>query len=269
MRRGKWSRKRAAAALAIALFLTGCTMGEDPLSSLVTHQLTVSTDGNGTVSNAWDVWAFPDEPAKPPSRKLQIGGPDALRQRYPGATAPSPAPRPSECDLLVTPRLDAGSLAYAADGGRVLLLDPETAFPVEKTNYRLSSWDGGGPSGTTIDRGHPALRGVPSDGWCDLQFYPLIQGSKTVALDALPVRVEPLVRCIDRPTRLANRAYLFEVSVGKGRLLVCGFNMAQAAERKDPAALFLLDQLVLYALGPSAGPPALLPVEDLQARVKK
>src|SRR5438046_119498 len=86
-------------------------------------------------------------------------------------------------------------------------------FFSEKTNYRLSSWDGGGPSGTIVERDHPALRAMPNDGWCDLQFYPLIQGSKTVLLDSLPAKITPIVRCIDRPNRLANRAYLFEVAV--------------------------------------------------------
>src|SRR5439155_23990209 len=50
-----------------------------------------------------------------------------------------------------------------------------------------------------------------------------IQGSKTVLLNPLPAKIQPLVRCIDRPTRLADRAYLFEVAVGRGKLLVSGF----------------------------------------------
>ena len=79
---------------------------------------------------------------------------------------------------------------------------------------------------------------MPSEGWCDLQFYSLIQGSKPVFLNKLPSKIKPLVRCIDRPTRLQDRAYLFEVAVGAGKLLVSGFNFIRATEAEDPAALF-------------------------------
>jgi hypothetical protein len=135
---------------------------------------------------------------------------------------------------------------------------------VEKTNFRLSSWDGGGPSGTILDAKHPALRAMPSDGWCDLQFYPLIQGSKTILLDPLPAKLRPLVRCIDRPTRLADRAYLFEVAVGRGKLLVSGFNFARAIDSNDPAGIFLFDRLVRYALGPDFTPTTSLPEAALK-----
>ena len=107
---------------------------------------------------------------------------------------------------------------------------------------------------------------MPSDGWCDLQFYPLIQGSKTILLNPLPAKIQPLVRCIDRPTRLADRAYLFEVAVGRGKLLVSGFNFARATDSRDPAGIFLVDHLVRYALGPEFNPVASLPEAALKSK---
>jgi hypothetical protein len=83
------------------------------------------------------------------------------------------------------------------------------------------------------------------------------------------VKVRPLVRCIDRPTRLANRAYLFEATVGRGKLLVSGFNFAQAIDSKDPAGVFVFDQLVRYALGPEFTPEASLPEEALKRKATK
>ena len=236
------------------------------------RRLTLSAelaDANGKTRNAWDLWVFPTELLAEPSRKLRSSEFDTLRNIYPWALEPTPSPEPADTDLLVTTRLGQDTRDFLQAGGRVLLLEPEPAFTVEKTNYRLSSWDGGGPSGTIIDIHHPALRAMPSEGWCDLQFYPLIQGSKTVLLDALPVVIPPLVRCIDRPTRLANRAYLFEVSVGPGKLLVSGFNFAQAIAANDPGGLFLLDQLVHYALGPDFTPEGSLPVEALKLKAAK
>ena len=190
-----------------------------------------------------------------------------LRHGPPAAEGTGPAPPGG--GLLVTARADAATLDFLEQGGRVLLLEPEPFFAVERTRYRLSSWDGGGPTGTVIDTNHPALRGMPSDGWADLHFYPLIQNSKAIFLDPLPSPVHPIIRCIDRFQRLAHRAYLFEAGVGKGRLLVSGFDFAGALRTGDPAAVFLFDRLIAYAAGPEFAPTAAIPLEGLRSRLKK
>ena len=236
------------------------------------ERLTLSaelTDANGKTRNAWDLWVFPTERLVEPPHKVRSNEFDSLRDVYPWALPLILSPMPADTDLLVSTRLGPDTSDYLQAGGRVLLLNPEPAFTVEQTNFRLSSWDGGGPSGTIFDPQHPALRAMPSDGWCDLQFYLLIQGSKSVWLDPLPAKVRPLVRCIDRPTRLANRAYLFEVAVGPGKLLVSGFNFPQAIAARDPGGMFLFDQLVHYALGPDFAPEASLPVEALKGKATK
>jgi hypothetical protein len=168
-------------------------------------------EANGQIENSWNLWVFPRERAEKIPSNVHVAGFGPLRDAYPEAIDHKDGPVPTDTRLLVTTRLDGHVTGYLKDGGRVVLLEPEPAFAVEKTNFRLSSWDGGGPSGTIFDPRHPVLRDMPTDGWCDLQFYPLIQNSKTVLLTALPSKIEPLVRCIDRPTRLADRAYLFEV----------------------------------------------------------
>lgn len=221
-------------------------------------------DSNGRTENSWRIWIFPPDSTATPDKSIAILGFDRLSEIFPNARAISNYTVSTDTDLILTTQLRPGVINYLSAGGSVFLLDPEGTFPVEKTNFRLSSWDGGGPSGTIFDRQHPALRYMPSEGWCDLQFYPLIQGSKSILLNSLPNRIEPLVRCIDRPTRLADRAYLFEVSVGRGKLLVSGFNFAGAIELKDPAAAFLLNQFVRYALGPNFSPLTHLPVETLK-----
>ena len=231
------------------------------------HRLTLTAelvDANSRTKNSWDLWVFPTELLA--GAKLRSSGFDALRKVYPWAPEQTPNLAPADTDLLVTTRLGQDTIDYLKAGGRVFLMEPEPAFNVEKTNFRLSSWDGGGPSGTILDAKHPALRSMPSDGWCDLQFYPLIQGSKTILLNPLPAKIQPLVRCIDRPTRLSDRAYLFEVAVGRGKLLVSGFNFARAIDSRDPAGIFLFDRLVRYALGPDFAPQVSLPEGALRGK---
>ena len=161
--------------------------------------------------------------------------------------------------LLVTTWLDEGIRNYLTAGGRVLLLDPEPAFAVEPTDFRLSSvgWRRSLGHGRQYEASRVTF--LPSDGWCDLQFYGLIQGSKSVLLTPLPTKIEPLIRCIDRPTRLADRAYLFEVCVGRGNLLVSGLGFHRSIAAKDPAGTYLLDQLIRYAMGPEFKPKRRFP----------
>jgi beta-galactosidase len=226
-------------------------------------------DANGKTDNSWNLWVFPTNLLTETSQKLRYSGYDALRKIYPWALERISNSEVADTDLLVTTRIDQDTRDYLKAGGRVLLLEPNPTFTVEKTNFRLSSWDGGGPSGTIFDRTHPALREMPSDGWCDLQFHSVIENSKTVFLNPLPSKVRPLVRCIDRPTRLLDRAYLFEVAAGRGKLLVSGFNFARATDGADPGAAFFFDRLVRYALGPEFAPEASLPESALLGKAPK
>jgi hypothetical protein len=106
--------------------------------------------------------------------------------------------------------------------------------------------------GTVIRRDHPALRAFPHEGWCDLCFYPLLQGAKVVNLKDLPVN--PIVRALDVHTAMRDKAYVFEAKVGAGRLLVSTFNFRRALKSHDPGAEFLLDELVRYALSDAFQP---------------
>jgi hypothetical protein len=227
------------------------------------------SDASGKAENSWNVWVFPRVRTAQGLTNVMVAGFSPLRAIHPETTEYRAGPVPSGIQLLVTTQVDDDIDRYLTDGGRVLLLNPEPSFDVEKTNFRLSSWDGGGPSGTILDPRHPALSEMPTDGWCDLQFYSLIQNSKTILLTSLPVKIEPLVRCIDRPTRLADRAYLFEASVGRGKLMVSSFNFAQAMAASDPAGVFLLDRLIRYGMGGNFNPKAELPLASLRRKAPK
>lgn len=221
------------------------------------------TDTNGTAANSWNLWVFPKNLLKE-SNGIQFHGLETVRANYRWSGVDnSPLSSFDDVKLLVTADLDKNALNYLTQGGRVLLLNPAPVFKVENCNFRPCSWDGGGTLGTIFDARRDPLSAMPSQGWCDLQFYYLIQGAKSVLLDNLPGQIEPLVRCIDRPTRFANRAYLFEATVGKGKLLVSGFDFDQAIKMGDPAGIFFMDCLLRYADGPEFAPSAAIPMEAL------
>jgi hypothetical protein len=196
-------------------------------------------DENGAIVNDWSLWAFPKELFSSSDRKLCFRGFELLRKYYPWAEARPASGKIADCDLLVSSGFDSHVLEYLRDGGRVLLLAPSPAFAVVKTYmFRPASWvlgQRGAHVGTAIEQEHPTMRGMPCEGWCDLQFFGLVQGSTMICLDELPVKIRPIIRSIDLAHRMSNRGYLFEAAVGKGKLLVSGLNFAVALGADDPA----------------------------------
>jgi beta-galactosidase len=219
------------------------------------------TDKNGKCANDWDLWVYPTDRLKPGAQVICSEGPLAIRNLYPWMKEKDG--HRGGCRLLITSRPTASDLGYLESGGRVLLLNPEGVFPTAPSSYRPCWWLGDRDNeskntGTVIDTAHPALRGMPNEGWCDLNFADLLGGSTAIVLNHLPVRVQPIIRCLDAHAELRDKACLFEVNVGRGRLLVSSMNLAAGLKKKDPASIFLLDRLIRYASGSEFSPSATL-----------
>jgi hypothetical protein len=244
------------------------------------------------ISNEWKFWVFPKEwlretehrvavqarltpvvrqypffevlPQSPASHSERLWGPvgtetlDQLNEKPPF--------------LLITSALAAPVLTYLQNGGRVFLLS-EGLFEELETEYRLCYINYSGNNLGTVIRRHPALDAFPHEGFCDLQFYRMlkihdgrssIRNGKTIILEDFPVAVDPLIRSIDRYQYLRDKAYLFELGVGRGKLLVSTLNFFptlnvwtfEKVDFSGPECLFLFDQLVRYALSDQFHPVA-------------
>lgn len=95
----------------------------------------------------------------------------------------------------------------------------------------------------TVIYDHPAMERFPHEGWCDLQFYPLMENScSTVFEDDAPLAFDPIIETVSSYKLIFKQAALFEFSLGKGRLLVCTLNL----DGSDPAQTALLSGLLTY-----------------------
>lgn len=168
--------------------------------------------------------------------------------------------------------------AFVRSGGNVVLLDryrfPEEWHPepddVQKARklpycdvYKLyapfrSGWDHG--NAATIIHRHAMLGDYPHEGWCDLDFYDMIEGANSLRTQSLPGDVEPVIRVIpislpaggqiapapnedSTPKRWISddRCYLAESKIGSGRLLVCSLKLTNTV-----AGRFLLGNILRY-----------------------
>ena len=126
--------------------------------------------------------------------------------------------------------------------------------------------------------------GFVTDGQLNFQYYDLINDSDKINLDDFPVEVKSIVSCFDKSSRdrfdatkfrlpelmydrtMRHFSYVFELKVGKGRLLVTGFNFT---DMKKPAVKSMFNTLINYCKSSDFAPEAELSVEALKSYLEK
>ena len=223
----------------------------------------------GVCRNNWNFWIFDrDLVARPTGRIARIGvhlyyyDLDFFELK----TAADPL---AGFDCVVTNTLNGRLLDYLQRGGKVLLI-AQGVFPELACEFKSNLYNGSaeGNSGTVI-RNHPALGRFPHDGWCDLQFYGLIEDAPVINLDKWPVRIDPIIRSINNYQLGIQRAYLCEARVGQGALLTTTFNFKPlrgiGRYYCEVENTYLFDQLLRYIMGPDFKPAAEVPVAFLES----
>ncbi len=206
----------------------------------------------GSHVNSWPIWAFPHVSM---SMKETI----ACQPQLAGSLAAydfikpfDPAKLP---DLLIAAELDRDVEQYVLAGGKLILLAKndslagQASFPL----FNYGDTQGAG-SGTVIERGG-LMDAFPHRGFCEEQFLNLMQMGTGIDMDVLPQGLRPEIWGIrakrEQPGTynvfLTRRAMLFTGRLGKGKVLVCTFDLPKAVSDKHPEADYLLRLLLEQA----------------------
>ena len=135
--------------------------------------------------------------------------------------------------------------------------------------FRTSWWKAGekeeeNNTGTYVCD-HPTTREMAPDGWCDVSWFNLIEGGCKYDLEKAPARPHVIIRALTSLMLPADQSILFEVSVGKGCLIVSGLNHRRAEGR--PENDWLIARLLDYA-AQSPHPEARWPLSFLANEAK-
>jgi hypothetical protein len=191
----------------------------------------------GRASNHWNLWVYPSAPAES-----------------------EPA------GITVVKALDDTTLKALQGGAKVLLLahglkNGCTAKAGFESVYWSAGWWGNRFSslGILCDPQHPALAGFPNDGHSDWQWRDLCSGATTILLEDTPAGLRPIVQLVPDFHFNVLLAHLFEAKVGKGSLVVCGYDLINRLETR-PAARQFRQSLLRYMQSPAFAPAQVLPV---------
>jgi len=247
--------------------------------------------GGAAVVNDWNLWLYPHRPEALPIRKatLLLRDVNPLK-RYP-QLALSRDLRGRE-RLVIADRFTDAIFRHLERGGDVLMLYriPETRdrtakreryyMPATWDRFKAVIWDRGHNLGGFVRR-HRAVAGFPTDGFLDFQFAGIIDDCDKFSLDGFPVPVHPIIQGVDKPVRdrydvftfklrelqpgwtMRKFAYLFDLRVGRGRLMMSAFNFT-GLDRDLPEACAMFESLAACVSSSAWKPRARISVGDLK-----
>ena len=184
-------------------------------------------------SNAWSFWVFPQEIAVSPPLDVTLTADPVLARK----------------------KLAEGrTVVFTGQGRRG---NRDTFKSVYWTGSKTWNWV---PPlactlGTYVFKDHPALAGFPTDDWADWQWYHLVEGARIYEISDVPESFRPITLSVNDFHFSYFSSSLFEVRVGKGRLVACGYPI----EARTPAAKRLRASLFDYL---ASGREAPMPTMD-------
>ena len=166
--------------------------------------------------------------------------------------------------------------------------NPEYAFKASWNRFKPVIWDRGTNFGGLNDKKTLNKYGFPCEDYYDFNYCEISEDCDKIVLDDFPVKVKKLVSGIDKSSRdrfdaykdaynlpelmpdrtLRDFGYMFELKAGKGRLLVCGFNLT-GIDENEPSATATARFIKNYINSDDFNPENEIPLEELKAYAKR
>jgi hypothetical protein len=189
---------------------------------------------------------------EPTEATIRVNAPEACAMNSWKIWIVPALPKIDSPKVLVSSSL-AEAQANLAKGGTVLFLPTQGSIRQRQdTSFLPAFWspvyftNQAGTMGLLIQNKHPALADFPTEEYCNWQWWSLLTPcAGSVVLDQVK-NIQPIVQTIDAFSRNQKLGLIFEVKVGKGRLLVCSANLT---EDSDPMRRQMRTSLIRYLSG--------------------
>lgn len=154
--------------------------------------------------------------------------------------------------VYITDRMDAACISHLEKGGKVLLQASSlgTEETSDKINFYPLYWSltffpgqGKNTIGMIVRDKHPLFAQFPTDAHSDWQWQSVYKDARAFYINDYPEDYKPIAQPVDDFHRNNKLASIFELKAGKGKLLVCGFDLK---DETNPAARQLKSSILHY-----------------------
>ncbi len=223
-----------------------------PLDKIQKAQKLTLTINISGFENTWDVWVYPTKPE----------------------------PIANENSIKVIHKLDATTISFLQNGGKVLLNSTKGDIVPNKGGdigvgfssiFWNTSWTKGQQPhtlGILCNPKHPALRDFPTEYHSNWQWWDAMSNSNAIVLDDFPKTLTPIIRIIDDWFKNRKTALIFEAKIGKGSLLMSGIDLHTNLENRLEAQQ-LLYSLKKYMISDQFSPKTQLDISDIKRLLKE
>jgi beta-galactosidase len=173
--------------------------------------------------NEWDLWIYPDHSDVQPSN--QVIETDILDEK-----------------TLLELQNGKTVLLYAAKLGNTENFRPVFFSPLFWSNVFFPGQENT-TLGAYINNKHAVYRDFPTDTWTDWQWESISKGGRAFKLAGWPESIKPMAQPISDFHLNEKLGALLECKVGKGKLLICGYDVQSA---KNPVAKQFKYSLLSY-----------------------
>ncbi len=199
--------------------------------------------------NSWDIWVYPSS-----------------QQRKPVTTE----------GVKVVQQLDQKTVGFLQNGGKVLLTLKKGSVKDEKGGniavgfssiFWNTAWTNGQAPhtlGILCNPGHPAFNSFPTEYHSNWQWWDAMSHSNAIVLTDFDKNLRPIVRIIDDWVTNRPLGLIFEVKVGKGKLLISGVDLLSDTDSR-PEARQLFYSLINYMKSDRFNPEILVQIETIQS----
>ncbi|NLB43292.1 MAG: hypothetical protein GX815_13775 [Clostridiales bacterium] len=212
--------------------------------------------GEYEINNDWDFWAFPEIDSIDSSVLIDT----VINGRYKRIFIDAKViDSESKGEVILISELNEDTVNYLESGGRGILVGskPFSSLP---TSFQLSVTGRAQGNLATAIEDHPLMNDFPHEGFCDWQFYIMMEGGEAVVFNALNTPFNPIIEVVSSFKLIRKQASLFELGIGRGRLLVCTLNLSDT----DPAARYLLSRMISYVKSDKFKPECVLDSTEMQ-----
>ncbi|MFK5972939.1 MAG: glycoside hydrolase family 2 TIM barrel-domain containing protein [Flavobacteriaceae bacterium] len=183
---------------------------------------------------------------------------------------PSELPKSDTQEIVFADTMDDETLTALREGKKVLLAAHNLGTEENSISvgfyplyWSLTFFPGQGKTsiGMLLQDNHPAFGNFPTAFHSDWQWETIMKDSKGFILNDMPKGYKPIAQIVDDFHRNNKEGALFEFKTGKGKLLICGFNIDS---NDSPVAKQLKYSLIEYMKSDSFAPTTSVDTEFLK-----